>query len=591
MNIFIICQFFGYGQSIFNDILSKLHSEIKRNLKINMQIKYLSILSAFLFCFVLMNNLMAQEESKGGKFFGSLQTNGNFFMKDSAIGASNTPQYDNKKFGAESWLNLNYTAKDLDIGIRFDLFNNSNIVNPTGSYTDQGIGAWWIRKRINKLELSGGYLYDQIGSGIIYRAYEDRPLAIDNALYGVKLQYDITPDLRIKTFAGKVKTFFTSSGPLIKGASIDGFVAGKEGSGWSIAPGIGIVNQTFDDETIQKMVATVKNYKPEDGIKLYHNTYAGSVFNTLTYKNISLYTEAAYKLHDVYRDPDALVTLSNGTTTLGKFRDNPGSVLYGALTWSMDKFGVTVEYKRTENFRYRIDPFASGNFGAINFLPPMSRPSTYRLTAFYSAVTQELSEQAFQVEVNYKVNKKLNLIFNTSYIDDLSGKLLYRELYGEAQLKLHKKWIINAGIQRQIYNIATYLVKPGEENVKTITPFVDVLYKFTPKKTVRFECQYLNTEQDRGSWVQALIEVGIAPHWILTVSDMYNLSNDQKILDKHPELQSKTHYLTAGGVYTYKSSRFSLNYVKQVAGIVCSGGVCRYEPAFSGIRVNVLSHF
>ena len=91
MNIFIICQFFGYGQSIFNDILSKLHSEIKRNLKINMQIKYLSILSAFLFCFVLMNNLMAQEESKGGKFFGSLQTNGNFFMKDSAIGASNTP--------------------------------------------------------------------------------------------------------------------------------------------------------------------------------------------------------------------------------------------------------------------------------------------------------------------------------------------------------------------------------------------------------------------------------------------------------------------------------------------------------------------
>ncbi len=535
--------------------------------------------------------LMAQENTQQGKFFGSLQTNGNFFIKDSAIGASNTPQYDNKKFGAESWLNLNYTQKDLDVGIRFDLFNNSNIVNPTGSFTGQGIGAWWIRKRINKLEVSGGYIYDQIGSGIIYRAYEDRPLAIDNALYGVRLAYDLKEDWKLKAFAGKVKTFFNSSGPLIKGASIGGFIAGKEGSNWTLAPGAGVVNQTYDDETIQKMVATVSNYKESDGVKLYHNTVATSLFNTLTYKNFTLYTEGAYKLHDVYRDPLALVVLSNGATTLGKFRDDPGSVLYGALTWSANKLGVSVEYKRTENFRYRIDPFAQGNFGAINFLPPMTRPNTYRLTAFYSAVTQELSEQAVQGEITYKVNNKLGLIFNTSHIDDLDGDLLYREFYAEAQMKFQKKWYINAGIQRQIYNIAVYLTKPGEKNVETITPFADILYKFSPKRSVRFECQYMNTKQDRGSWIQALVEVGIAPHWIFTVSDMYNLTNDQEIIDKHPELEKKTHYLTAGAVYTLKSNRISLNYVKQVAGIVCSGGVCRFEPAFSGFRMNVLSNF
>lgn len=550
--------------------------------------------SFLLLCFTIIlsyNLTQAQEDTKQGKFYGSLQTNGNFFFRDSAIGASNTPQYDNKKFGAESWLNLNYTQKDLDVGIRFDLFNNSNIVNPTGSFTGQGIGAWWIRKRINKLEVSGGYIYDQIGSGIIYRAYEDRPLAIDNALYGIRLAYDLKDDWKVKAFAGKVKSFFGSSGPLLKGASISGFIAGKEGSNWTLAPGAGIVNQTYDDETIQKMVATVSNYKESDGVKLYHNTVATSLYNTLTYKNISLYTEGAYKLHDVYRDPLALVTLSNGTTTLGKFRDNPGSVIYGALTWSANKLGVSLEYKRTENFRYRIDPFAQGNFGAINFLPPMTRPNTYRLTAFYSAVTQELSEQAFQGEITYKVNKNLGLIFNTSHIDNLDGDLLYREYYAEAQIKLKKKWFINAGIQRQVYNIDIYLTKPGEENVQTITPFTDILYKFTPKKTIRFECQYLNTKQDRGSWVQALIEVGLAPHWILTVSDMYNLTEDEEILNKHPELREKTHYFTAGGVYTIKSTRVSLNYVKQVAGIVCSGGVCRFEPAFSGVRMSVLSNF
>lgn len=551
------------------------------------KISFLFLVASFL----LITTISAQEAKSQGRFFGSLQSNANFFIKDSAIGASNTPQYDNKKFGAESWLNLNYSVKDLDVGVRFDLFNNSNIVNPTGVFNGQGIGSWFIRKRINKLEVTGGYVYDQIGSGIIYRAYEDRPLAIDNALYGVRLAYDISDNWKVKAFGGKVKTFFTSSGPLLKGASVSGFISGKEGSSWTLAPGVGIVNATLDDETIQNLVSTISNYKQSDGVKLCNNSIASSFFNTLTYKNFTLYTEAAYKTHDVYRDPLALVTLSNGTTTLGKFRDNAGTVFYGSLGWSEHKLGLSLEYKRTENFRYRIDPFAQGNFGAINFLPPMTRPNTYRLTAFYSAVTQELSEQALQAEVTYKLKPNIGLIFNTSHIDNLEGDLLYREYYLEAQMKFQKKWYINAGVQRQVYNIAVYLTKPGEEDVKTITPFADILYKFTPKKSIRFECQYMNTKQDRGSWVQALIEVGIAPHWILTASDMYNLSNDEEIFNKHPELREKTHYLTAGGVYTNGGNRFSLNYVKQVAGIVCSGGVCRYEPAFSGVRLNVLSNF
>ena len=43
--------------------------------------------------------------------------------------------------------------------------------------------------------------------------------------------------------------------------------------------------------------------------------------------------------------------------------------------------------------------------------------------------------------------------------------------------------------------------------------------------------------------------------------------------------------------YTEKQHRLSLNYAKQVAGIVCTGGVCRYEPAFNGFRVNLVTSF
>ena len=121
----------------------------------------------------------AQEQ---GSFTGGFQTSANFFIRDSLIGAANIPQYDRQLFGAQSWLDLGYSIAGFDLGLRFDMFNNSNLLNPNDSYTDEGIGRWHIAKKINKFDIRVGHIYDQIGSGIIYRAFEERPLLIDNPL-------------------------------------------------------------------------------------------------------------------------------------------------------------------------------------------------------------------------------------------------------------------------------------------------------------------------------------------------------------------------------------------------------------------------
>ncbi|MEC7267933.1 MAG: DUF6029 family protein, partial [Bacteroidota bacterium] len=55
--------------------------------------------------------------------------------------------------------------------------------------------------------------------------------------------------------------------------------------------------------------------------------------------------------------------------------------------------------------------------------------------------------------------------------------------------------------------------------------------------------------------------------------------------------KSGIHYYSIFMSYTEKQHRLSLNYAKQVAGIVCTGGVCRYEPAFNGFRVNLVTSF
>jgi hypothetical protein len=530
---------------------------------------------------------------ESGILSGNFETNFNVFLRDSLINANNTPQYDTELTGGEAWLNLNYSVKGFNMGVRFDMFNNSNLLNPTGSYTDQGIGRWFINKQINKLNVEVGYIYDQIGSGIIYRAWESRPLLIDNALYGAKATYEISENWKIKGFSGKQKFLFGENPGIIKGGSIEGYLSlGSEDSPISLSPGFGFVNRTLDDETMNLIIDNVKTYIPSERIVPVFNTYLASFYNSLSYKNFTWYIEAAYKSSEAYFDPVALRTEPSGVVTFGKFRNEPGTTIYSSVSFAKGKLGVTVEAKRTENFDFRSDPNLSLNRGLVNYIPPMNRFNTYRMTARYAPATQVLSELAYQADVRYRFTKKISALANYSNITTLDGDLLYREMLGEFTYKYKRKWQFTGGLQHQKYNQEVYEVKPEVPLVSTVTPYIDFLYKFSRKKSIRFESQYMNTEQDFGSWIFALAEVGLAPHWILEASVMYN-SAPSKNSPQDPVTGESLNivYPTVGAVYVNKANRYQLRYVKQVEGIVCSGGICRLEPAFSGVKFSMSSNF
>ncbi len=521
--------------------------------------------------------------SQEGTFSGSLVANGNFYQKDEKIGAANTPQYEKQLYGADAWLNLSYSISGYELGVRFDLFNNSQLLNPNDSYTDQGLGRWYIKKRIQKLHISAGYLYDQIGSGVIFRAYEERPLLIDNALFGVRLVYDINEDWQVKAFTGKQKRLFETYDSVLKGLSLDGYVTGGEDANWNIVPGFGIVGKTLSEGQMDALANNLSSYTPEDFInEVPYNSYAFTVYNTLNIGNFSWYVEGAYKTEEVIFDLFAERTLWTGETNIGKYVLSPGSLIYSSLSYAGSDFGILFDYKRTDKFNFRADPFVTLNRGMINFLPPMNRLNTYRLTARYNPATQELGEQAVQVDLRYSPKKNLSFLVNFSNITDLNGKQLYREYFTEVTLKKPRKWTLVGGIQRQEYNQEIFEGKSGVPIVYTFTPYVDYLYKIDRKKSFRVEMQYMDTDEDFGSWLFALVEFGIAPHWIFEISDMYNVD---------PTKTGKLHYPTAGVVYTTGSNRFAIRYVKQVEGVVCSGGICRLEPAFSGVRLNVSSNF
>lgn len=540
-----------------------------------------NILRAFVCSLLIINALSAQDQLILG---GGFQANANLFLRDSQIGAFNIPQYDYQLFGAESWVDLNAAYAGFSVGVRFDFFHNSNLLNPVSSYTDQGVGRWYVQKETDRFEVKAGYLYDQIGSGIVFRAYEERAQLIDNALYGISGKYRFNDNWSVKAFTGKQKNLFDEYNSILKGVTVSGFYTPSDTSSWSIAPGFGFVNRTFGDEIVNQLATIVADYQLEDQFIPYYNVNAFTLFNNLSWKDISWYVETAFKPKDIYYDANALRALPKGQTALGKLVSGKGSVLYTSLSYTHNTLGLTAEWKRTEGMVFRAEPLLSLNKGLVGFIPPMARINTYRLNSYYYPATQFLNEMAYQIDLRYGLGEHWNFSVNFSDIRDKDfDQEFYKELYVEVVYKQPSRWQLTTGIQRQEFNQALYYGKTGENDVKTITPFAEFLYKFNRKTSLRIEAQYMDNKEDIGSWVYGLAELGFAPHWLIEVSDMYNT--------KPTKGKKSINYPAVGFAYTRGANRYALRYVKQIEGIVCSGGICRLEPAFSGLRATITSTF
>ncbi|MDE6243934.1 MAG: hypothetical protein K2M14_08005, partial [Muribaculaceae bacterium] len=104
-------------------------------------------------------------------------------------------------------------------------------------------------------------------------------------------------------------------------------------------------------------------------------------------------------------------------------------------------------------------------------------------------------------------------------------------------------------------------------------------WKINRKTQLRFEAQYLHTKQDLGDWLAATLELSLAPHWMITVTDMQNFNSDENLGPV------KKNYYTFGVTYNYRRNRFYLAYGRTREGYNCSGGICRWVPASKGFTL------
>lgn len=544
--------------------------------------KYLFAIPCLLYILASGNSASAQ-----GEFSGNFQSNTQFYVRDDKIGA-NTPQYLREKSSTDAWLYMNYKIAGFSLVARYDVFNNSALLNPQRAYTNSGIGYWSINKAVGNLDITAGYFYDQFGSGAVFRAFEDRLIGIDYAVRGVKLKYTFSDSWFIKAFTGQQKGFLAPDGTdtrfdvspqVVKGVNTEKRL--------NLGPvtldlGASAVNRTLDNNTVNRLVNEINALPIEQRFQPKSNVYLFNGYFTASYKNFSLQSEYNYKTEEALRDP------LDQTRLFGA----DGHVFSTSLSYSRRGLGVNLQYKKVENFQFLNSPYSQLLNGWMTYLPSISRQNVYRLLARYTPVVQVLGENAIQGDVLWSPTKKLTLNFNFSYVQKPNAQPLYKEAYIDANYKINKKLKMTLGFQAIFYSQNIYQVNPNAPDVLSYTPFTEITYKLSRKQSIRLEAQYLDTKMDLGSFVNALVEFNIAPHWSFSAGDMVN-TNPVRTPETPQEAISEdiTHYYNFFVSYTHKTSRFTLNYLKQVQGVNCTGGICRVEPAFSGLRFGITTNF
>jgi hypothetical protein len=527
----------------------------------------------------------------GGQIHGNFEIDAQYYNPDSLIGADTVPE----KALFNGWSNINYVNGNFSAGIRYESYLNHLNGYPDG-YKGTGIPYRYASYNNDKLEITAGSSYEQFGSGLTLRCYEERALGIDNALEGFRVRYSPHAGVYLKGVWGKQRNYMTFGPGIVRG--IDGEVNLNE----LFAPHM--------DSVITQFIvggSFVSKFQTDQDpfLVLPKNVGAWSARTNIIRKKINFYAEYAYKIND----PSA----ANGNIY------KPGDALFSSLTYSQKGLGIYLGLLRVDNFSFRSDRNASLTQLQINSIPALTRQHTYVLAAYYPFASQPTGQVSWQAEIDYKLKKGTKL--GGKYGADLSVN--YSAAYGLDTNKLDddayrrrgysSNWLpIGDTLFFQDVNVqlfkkfsphvkATFLyahfiynknVLEGKFNYPYINADVavaDVIWKVNDKLTLRTDAEHLlvggkkGAKEDHGNWAALLEEISIGDHFFVAGMDQYNYGNNEEKL--------RIHYFSVQGGYSRGTNRIVLGYGKQRQGIFCVGGVCRQVPASNGFTLTITSSF
>lgn len=523
----------------------------------------------------------------------SLQTDMHYSLKKSLEGS---------RFMSNTYVTGALRNKYMEAGLRLE-----DLSRPLPGHEEEkgwGPANLYIKGGNKYFEIHAGDFYEQFGSGLLLRSYEDRSLGIDNSIRGGKLTLSPYKGLRAVLLGGQHRFHFDRRYHLWQPER--GFLSGADfqfdisqwsealrKKGWNLNAGASAVLKKERTELITKVT--------DEGLKkLVFSEYVGGAGARIHLQNSKwdIYSEYAFKT----ADPDA----GNGYTF------SIGNVSMLTISYSDKGFSILGGARRSDGFDFRHLRSSLGPFAKVNHLLPFNKQQSYSLAALYPYATQANGEWAFQTEISYRFKKNsllggkygTEISLSASHIRGLdkeykavyevsdygkdggaktffgTGDLYYNDINIELSKKISKKYSFTFLYLNQIYNQKVIEGHSEGEGIVYSNVFVyEGKHKFSKSVALRTEMQYLHTKEAEKDWLFALVEFSFAPHFIFTLSDQWNAGLTGK------------HYYMFSLAYTFRNSRLQFSFGETRRGINCSGGVCRMMPETKGFYLSFNTDF
>lgn len=558
---------------------------------------------------------------------GNFETNAQWYLNDKKTG--NFEEEDHLR--ANSYLRLNYYFLDnFTAGIQVESYAPTALLNYDRLFDkDIDLAQYYVNYNSKKVNATLGYFYEQFGSGLILRAWEDTALGINNSIRGGNVKYTPFSFLELKGLYGNQRRGLevSSTDLMAFNAEIDVKNAFNVEQFNRLSFGLSYVNRKGDFESTSL---------DPDKIQVPETVGAYSARVNIDYKDV--YASAEY----VYKEKD--VRLNNIQPNINSFSENQlfdGSALLFNLGYSQKGLGINYTFRRLENMSFyseRQDKNLINNptlRGTVNYLPSLTKQHDYSLANIYLYQTQpglyvenyesprvKAGEIGNQIDVYYNIKKGsllggkygTKISANLSYwaaltvdVEDPDGipffssdNLTYtsdflnfkNKIYTDFNLEIRKKWsskLSSIFSYINVYSNTDYLVEANGSDISAWIGVAESTYKFGRGKSVRFEAQHLTTNDDVGNWYGGTLEYFFNPQFGLYINDSYNYDD---IIEAGINAENKkVHFFNLGGSFTKGATRVSLNYGRQRGGLLCVGGVCRFVNKNTGLTLNFTTAF
>jgi hypothetical protein len=549
--------------------------------------------------------LHAQERKDMGRLFGGFETNAQRYL--AFENDEDSPEY----FRSNNYLQLNYEIKKWTFGIQVESYAKQALLNYYPGFDGTNVATYFAKYKTKKLEATAGYFYEQFGSGMILRAWEDRSLGINTALRGGKVFYKPTKDIKIKAFYGQQRTGFKVSEGQLFGFDFEANV-----SDWL----------SFEEADLEIGLSNVNRYEKIDLNLVLDPNFSPT---THTFSLRSAFSQGIFysSFEANYKSKDA--TLNRITNSISNDFINDGNALQFNLGIAKDGLGIDLTFRRTENMLFTSEriPEAVGlnqssldySDKVINYTPALTKQHHSNLANIYVYQAQAGVEfKSNQIMKSGETGGQIDVVYEFAKDTKLGGKygtklaLNYASWYnlpgtyraipaqyetnffgvGEkyfTDLNIEVKKQFSENSRASFLYVNQYYNKPWVEDashdVNTHIFYGEWIYSLTKSKSIRVDVEHMWADADFKNWMGGSMEYNFNEKFSVYAMDLINYGNTK---DKE---ERKKHYLTIGGAYRKGATRVALGYGRQRGGLVCVGGVCRFVPESTGISLSFNTAF